>query len=217
MLISEMMTKDVATVTEDASLNHAFQILHDERHKVLPVVRDGKLVGLLSEKLLAEVRPSKATSLNVYEINYLMSRTKVRDVMLKLSEVFYTRPDALVEEAALALYTHDIGSLPVIQADKTVVGIITQTDIFKAFIRLMGVDHKGTRLSLDVPDGLGMVAKIAKIVAAAKINISNIGNYKKGNGRHEIVLRIDTKNTDELRTALEEHADAVITDVRVFE
>ncbi|MCL2576595.1 MAG: CBS and ACT domain-containing protein [Defluviitaleaceae bacterium] len=216
MLISEMMTKDVAVVTENASLNDAFQILHDRRHKVLPVVRDNKLVGLLSEKLLAEVRPSKATTLSVYEINYLMTRTKVKEVMLKLEDVFYTSPDALVEEAALAMYTHDIGSLPVVTDNKTVVGIITQTDIFKAFIRLMGVDHKGTRLSLDIPNDMGTVAKISKIMTDANINISNISNYDKGNGRHDMVLRIDTQSTDELITTLKE-AGVIVSDVRVFE
>jgi len=216
MLISEMMTKDVATVTEDASLNDAFQILHDRRHKVLPVVRKNKLVGLLSEKLLAEVRPSKATTLSVYELNYLMTRTKVSEVMLKLEDVFFTSPDALVEDAALAMYTHDIGSLPVVADDKTIIGIITQTDIFKAFIKLMGVDHKGTRLSLDIPNDLGIAAKIAKIITDAKINISSINSCDKGNDRHEMVLRIDTKNTDSLIPTLKD-AGVIVSDVRVFD
>ncbi|MCL1862083.1 MAG: CBS and ACT domain-containing protein [Defluviitaleaceae bacterium] len=203
MYVSEMMTTDVATVTEEASLNKAFQVLHDRRHKVLPVVRGTRLVGLLSEKLLAEVQPSKATTLSVYEINYLLTRTKVRDVMLKLEEVFTIHPEALVEEAALALYTHDIGSLPVILADKTVVGIITQTDIFKAFISLMGVDHKGTRLTVEVENDIGMVAKISRIFEEAGVNISHIGNYDKGANKQEIVLRVDTADTSEIEKTLD--------------
>jgi acetoin utilization protein AcuB len=151
----------------------------------------------------------------MHELNYLMSRTKVCDVMLKLEDVFVTSPNALVEDAALALYTHDIGSLPVVLEDNTVVGIITQSDIFKTFVHLMGVDHKGTRLSLDVPDDVGIVEKIAKIMADAKINISHIGNYDKGNGRHDIVLRIDTADTAEITSALE-GMGAKIADVRVF-
>jgi acetoin utilization protein AcuB len=216
MIISEMMTTDVATVTEDASLSKAFQILHDRRHKVLPVVCEGKLVGLLSEKLLAEVKPSKATSLSMHEISYLMSRTKVRDVMLKLEEVFFTNPDALVEDAALSMYTHDIGSLPVVLADKTLVGIITQTDIFKSFIALMGVNHNGTRFSLDVPNDVGVVGKIANLTAASGININHIGNYDKGNGRHEIVLRVDTLNAKELAKIFDE-AEITVSDIRKFE
>ena len=202
MRISEMMTTDVATVTEEASLTKAFQILHDRRHKVLPVVRGERLVGLLSENLLAEVKPSKSTSLSVYEINYLMTRTKVRDVMIKLEGVFTIGPDALVEDAALALYTHDVGSLPVVRADKTLVGIITQTDIFKAFITLMGVNHKGTRLSFEVENDIGIVAKISSIVAEAGVNISHIGNYDKGTVQ-EVVLRVDTLETSAITTALE--------------
>jgi len=215
MLISEMMTKDVATVAENATLNEAFQILHDKRHKVLPVVRGGKLVGLLSEKLLAEVKPSKATTLSVYEINYLMTRTKVSDVMLKPAEVFSTEPSALVEDAALEMYNHDIGSLPVIEADKTLVGIITQTDIFKAFMQLMGVEQKGARLSLDVPDGVGTVAKIAKILADANVNINNIGNYEKIGGRHEVVLRVDTNSPEDIIVSLSD-IGVLTTDVRIF-
>jgi acetoin utilization protein AcuB len=210
-----MMTKDVATVTEDAPLSTAFQILHDRRHKVLPVVRNGKLAGLLSEKLLAEVRPSKSTTLSVYELNYLMTRTKVKEVMLDFDDVYVTRPDALVEDAALAMYSMDIGSLPVVQKDKTLVGIITQTDIFKAFIKLMGVNNSGVRLSLDVQDDIGIIAKITKIITAENINITNIGNYDKGNGRHEIVLRIDSQNTAALIPQLEA-AGATVSDVRVF-
>lgn len=216
MRVSEMMTTDVATVTEEASLNKAFQILHDRRHKVLPVVRGEMLVGLLSEKLLSEVRPSKATSLSVYEINYLMSRTKVRDVMLKLENVHYISPDALIEEAALALYNEDIGSLPVVRADKTVVGIVTQTDIFKAFIVLMGVSHKGTRISMDVFNDVGMTAKVCKIVTEAGINIDHISNYDRGNGKHNIVLRVNTLEADELVESLKA-AGVTIASLQVFE
>ena len=219
MLISEMMTINVATVDESATLSKAFQVLHDGRHKVLPVVRSGKLVGLLSEKLLAEVKPSKATALSVYELNYLLSRMFVKEVMLKYEDVYYTHPNALVEEAALAMYHFDIGSLPVVTDDNTLVGIITQTDIFKAFIKLMGVDHKSTRLAIDVPDDPGTVATIAKIIADTGINIGSICNYKKGNNRQEIVLKIassDKLKIDNVLATLK-NAGFNISEVRVFE
>ena len=189
MLVSEMMTTDVATVTEDASLNKAFQILYERRHKVLPVLKDGKLCGLLTERLLAEVRPSKATALSVYELNYLMSRTKVRDIMK--TDVFTVGADALIEDAASIMYTNDIGSLPVIKKDKTLVGIVTQTDIFKALIILMGVDNEGTRIALEVADDVGVIAKVSQILADNSINISSISNYNKGAKEQEIVLKLD--------------------------
>ena len=196
MLVSEMMITDVATVTENDSLNKAFQILYERHHKVLPVLKDGKLCGLLTERLLAEVRPSKATALSVYEINYLMSRTKVRDIMK--TDVFTVGPEALIEEAASVMYTNDIGSLPVVSQDRTLVGIVTQTDIFRALIILLGVDHEGTRIALDVPNDVGVVANISRIMAESGINISNIGSYVKKDNRHEVVLKLDTSDIGDL-------------------
>lgn len=200
MLVSEMMITDVATIGEEDSLNKAFQVLYERHHKVLPVIREDKLCGLLSEKLLAEVRPSQATTLSIYELNYLMSRTKVKDIMKK--DVFSVNPEALIEDAALIMYTNDIGSLPVIKKDKTLVGIVTQTDIFKALITLLGVDHEGTRIAVEVPDGVGVVANISQMLADAKINISSISNYVKDDGSHEVILKLDTLELGNLNERL---------------
>jgi len=194
MLVSEMMIKDVATVTEDASLNTAYQILYERHHKVLPVLKDGKLSGLITERMMAEERPSKATSLSVFEINYLMSRTKVRDIMKK--DVFTVGPEVLIEDAAYIMYTNNIGSLPVIRKDRTLVGIVTQTDIFKAFIVLMGVDQEGTRIELEVQNDVGVVANISRILVEDGVNISSISSYTKGDKLHEIVLKLDILDAD---------------------
>ena len=189
MLVSEMMVTDVATVTEEDSLNRAFKILYERHHRVLPVLDDGKLCGLLTERMLAEVRPSKATALSVYELNYLMSRTKVRDIMKK--DVFTINPEALIEDAASIMYTNGIGSLPVVRKDKTLVGIVTQTDIFRALIILMGVDLEGIRIAIDVQDDVGVIANISQILADEKINIISISNYLKSDRRHEVVLKLE--------------------------
>jgi len=190
-----MMTKDVATVTGEASLNKAFQILYEKKHKLLPVVRDNKLIGLLNEKLLAEVRPSKSTALSMHEINYLMSRTKVHEIMK--TDVFTISPDAIIEDAALAMYLNEVGSLPVVLPDKTVVGIITQSDIFKAFIELMGVNDRGTRISLEVADSIGVIANISRILAEANVSINHISNFSKGS-KQELVMRIDVLDASEI-------------------
>lgn len=200
MLVSEMMITEVATVKEDDSLNKAFQILYERNHKVLPVLKEGKLTGLLTERLLSEVRPSKATALSVYELNYLMSRTKAKDIMK--TDVFTVSPEALIEDAASIMYTNDIGSLPVIKRDKTLVGIVTQTDIFKALIILLGVDHEGTRIALDVPDGVGVVADISKTLAEAGINILSISNYLKPDSRHEVILKLETSEIGDITERL---------------
>ena len=200
MLVSEMMITDVAAVSENDSLSKAFQILYERHHKVLPVLRDDKVCGLLTERLLAEVRPSKATALSVYELNYLMSRTKVRDIMK--TDVFTVNPDALIEEAASIMYTNDIGSLPVIKKDRTLVGIVTQTDIFKALIILLGVDHEGTRIALDVPNDVGVVANISNILSKEGINIGSISNYAKADKRHEVILKLETTDIGDIAEKL---------------
>lgn len=209
MLVSEMMATNLATVTEEDSLNKAFQVLYERRHKVLPVVREGKLCGLLTERLLAEVRPSKATSLNVYEINYLMSRTKVKDIMRK--DVFSVVPDAVIEEAAFIMYSNDIGSLPVVNEDNTLVGIVTQTDIFKALVVLLGANHKGTRIAVDVPDDVGVMANITRMLADAGININSISSYVKPDKRHEVVLKLETSNPADIPEKLAQAGYRVTT------
>lgn len=201
MLVSEMMITDVATVAENDSLNLAFQILYERGHKVLPVIKNGKLCGLLTERLLTEVRPSKATSLSVYEINYLMSRTKVKDIMK--AEVFSVGPNALIEEAANIMYTKDVGSLPVVNEDNTLVGIVTQTDIFKALSLLMGVGKKGARIALDVSDSVGVLANITRIVTDSKINIDSVCSFNKEEGKHEVILKLDATDIGDIPERLE--------------
>ena len=202
MLVSEIMSTNLATVTEDDSLSKAFQVLYERGHKVLPVVRGVELCGLLSERLLAEMQPSKATSLSVYEINYLMSRTKVKDIMRK--DVYTVSPESAVEEAAHIMYTNNIGSLPVVDKDNSLVGIVTQTDIFKLLVILLGANREGTRIALDVPDGAGVVANITRILADADININSIGSYGTGGERHAIVLKLETSEPGDIPKKLED-------------
>lgn len=189
MFVSELMTKDVAMVSADASVSKAFQILYEKKHSQLPVVDGDKLVGLVTEKLLAEVSPSKATSLSVFELNYLLSKTKVKDIMK--TKIFTVGPDALIEEAALLMYSNDIGSLPVVKADKTLIGILTRLDIFHAFVEILGVNDKGTRISLEVEDHVGIIADVAKILKEKNLSIRHISNYSKQD-REELVIRVDT-------------------------
>lgn len=192
MFVHDIMTKDVFYVEADASVNRAFQVCYEHKHSQLPVVEGKKLVGLITEKLLAEVSPSKATSLSVYEINYLLSKTKVSDVMIK--KVFSVSSDALLEEAALIMYNENIGILPVVD-DGNLCGIITRLDIFKAFIEIMGVKDKGTRIALEVEDHVGVIHRVSEILKDSGINILHISNFDKG-GVVEIVLKISAIEVD---------------------
>ncbi len=209
MYIKNRMTKDVATVSPDDSISKAFQVLTEKNHSQLPVVdKNNKLVGFITEKLLAYVSPSKATTLSVFEINYLLSKTKVSDIMKK--DIFTIHPNALIEEAALIMTTNDIGSLPVIEDDKTLVGIVTRLDIFKSFIEIMGVNDPGTRIALEVEDESGTLAEISSIIKKNGANINHVTNYVSGD-KVEVIVRVNILDVDNIIKELEEKGYSILS------
>ena len=188
MYVSERMTRYPATVMPNYSVSKAYQIMTEGHYSQLPVVdSDNKLIGLVTEKLLAEVNPSSATSLSVYEINYLLSKTKVQDIMK--TGIFKINKDALIEDAAIIMKENRISSLPVVEGDNYLAGIITRTDIFKAFIDIMGVKATGTRIAITTEDKVGVLADITSILAQHNINIRNITNISE-NGKSEITIKV---------------------------
>lgn len=188
MYVSERMTRYPATVMSNYSVSKAYQIMTEGHYSQLPVVdSDNKLIGLVTEKLLAEVNPSSATSLSVYEINYLLSKTKVQDIMK--TGIFKINKDALIEDAAIIMKENRISSLPVVEGDNYLAGIITRTDIFKAFIDIMGVKATGTRIAITTEDKVGVLADITSILAQHNINIRNITDISE-NGKSEITIKV---------------------------
>nr|MBC7244422.1 CBS domain-containing protein [Chloroflexota bacterium] len=175
MLIRERMTHNPITVREDTSLYDALKIMRDNKVRRLPVLnKDGKLVGIVSEKDLLYASPSPATSLSVWEINYLTSKITVRELMTK--EVITICEDCPLEEAARIMVDNKIGGLPVMRGDQ-LVGIITETDLFKVFLELLGARAQGTRFTLLVPERKGMLAAMAQEVAKMGGNIVALGTF----------------------------------------
>jgi acetoin utilization protein AcuB len=206
------MNTNVITITEDASISKAFKLMMEHGFSQLPVVRDGILVGLVTEKVLTEVSPSKATSLSVYEINYLLSKTKVKDIML--TEVITVDPDMLIEEAAVLLRSNDIGSLPVVIENNELVGILTRTDLFDAFIEFLGANDHGTRISLEVKDELCNLAYIASIIKQYCINIQHVSNYTVKEGQSEIIIRLNTTEVDDLVNSLKNRGYNILSIIK---
>lgn len=172
MSVSDFMTKTVVTVDSQTPIFDAVDLMKQHDIHRLPVVDDGKLVGLITEGTIAEATPSKATSLSVYEMNYLLNKTTVADIMLK--KVTTIEPDALLEDAISVMRSENVGVLPVMD-DDTLVGIITNNDIFDAFLKITGYHDGGTRVSIEITDDhVGVLADVTKLLADHQMSILTI-------------------------------------------
>jgi acetoin utilization protein AcuB len=154
MQVKDRMTPNPVTVTEDSSFEDALHLMKEKKVRRLPVVdKKGRLVGIVADKDLFSASPSPATSLSVFEVHYLLSKMKMKSLMTK--RLITVGIDCPLEEAARIMVDHKIGSLPVLKENK-LVGIITETDIFKTFVEILGGRDKGLRLTLDVTEKKGL-------------------------------------------------------------
>ncbi|MBR6522115.1 MAG: CBS domain-containing protein [Oscillospiraceae bacterium] len=194
MYVKDKMTANPYTIRPNSSISDAFSIMKDYGFHQLPVVKNGKLVGMLTETELQNVTPSKATSLSVYEINYLLSKLDVGQAMN--TDVVTIEADALLEKAAVLMRNHDIRALPVMDGKK-LVGIITQSDIFDAFIDLMGARSAGARVEVEVPNKAGVGVEIMKIIAESNVNILHMALHNSPDVG-EFNLKLDAEDAGEI-------------------
>lgn len=174
MFVGERMSRPVIFLTPDMPVHDALDLFKKERIRRAPVVKDGKLVGIVSEKDLLNASPSPATTLSIWEMHYLLSKITVAEVMTK--NVITVTEDTPIEEAARIMADNKIGGLPVMR-DGQVVGIITETDLFKIFLELMGARQKGLRVTVLVEDKPGQLARITKAVADLGGNFIAFGQF----------------------------------------
>ena len=211
--VKDFMTKDVITCAPDDKISYIIDAMKSKNIHRLPVVdANHKLVGIITEGMIAGADNS-ATSLSIYELNYLLSKTQVSTLMIK--NVISIEEDQLMEEAAQKMLQNDIGCLPVIDANKKVVGILTQNDIFKSFLNVLGWEKEGSRITLEAKDEIGMLEKIANIFANHRINIYNIGVYESKDGIARMVIRSDAQDIDEMRNALNDAGFNVLKAVHI--
>lgn len=187
MYVKDHMTLDPITIDPDVTLLKALEIMGKNHFHRLPVVKDGRLVGLITEGLVNENSGKENTSLSIYELNYLLSRTYAKDIMI--TDVRTVSPDAWIEDAAEIMLQNEINVLPVVDGDNRVVGIITEKDLFKAFLKLTGYRKQGTRFVIKVEDKPGEFAKICKLFADNDANLENIGVYHSKVRGVETVVR----------------------------
>jgi len=214
MYVKNEMTTDVVTVFPEASLTLAFQLMVESGYSQLPVIKDNKLIGMITEQVLSEFSPSKATTLSVYELNYVLSKTKCKDIMIK--DPLTCTKDMFIEEAAILLRDNDIDAIPVVNENNTLEGIITRTDIINAFLQIVGANDIGTKIIIEAIDELGTISKISSIIKEHGINITNITNYfyKDGSGNGEIIIRVRTTDSDELIEDLKNNGFNIISVVK---
>ena len=213
MFVINRMTKNPMTVTADTKVDEVAHLMKKHNFRRLPVVDDGKLVGFLSDSDLMRVAPSPATTLSRYEINSLLAKICVRDIMKK--DVVSVNVGATIEEAALIMYKKKIGGMPVVSNMGAVVGVITETDIFKTFVDVMGLADGKTRITLEVTDKIGVVKDIAEIFGQAGVSIDSLITCKKEDNKYEIVIRGDITNIDDIKAKLEAKGYKVIHTVKI--
>jgi len=162
MLVKNWMSKKVITIDENDSMQDAINLIKQNKINMLPVMKKDKLVGIVTDRDLKKASASDATTLDVHELLYLISKIKIKDIMSKkpLTVLF----NFTIEETASLLLENNISGAPVVDNDKKIVGIITQADIFKVIISLTGIAKKGIHFGLKVKDLPGSIKEVADII-----------------------------------------------------
>lgn len=214
MLVKDRMTPNPIVISPDASHPEAMRILHKEKFRYLPVVdKAGKAVGMVTETDLVHAAPSSATSLSIYEMNYLLANLTVKDVMS--SPVITVAEDAPIEEAARLMIDKGIGCLPVMRGDQ-LVGVITETDIFRTFVEILGGGDNVLRVTLRSPNMPGELARLANLIAKLGGNLHTIAAFHGEDPRHVyFTFRLDGVEEDVLVPALKEAGEQVVHVCRV--
>jgi acetoin utilization protein AcuB len=205
MFVRDRMSSPAVTITPDTSLQAALTLMHEHRFRRLPVADEkGRLVGIVSERDLLYASPPPATLLSGLELNHLLAGRRVDEIMT--SNVLTATPDTFVEDAARLMVDHKVGGLPVVDGDNQVVGVITETDVFKAFIELYRAGHAGLYLTLKVPDRAGLMVELSKAVLGSGGEIVGLSSsYDEASGKYRLVIKgqeIDKKRISALLTSL---------------
>ena len=209
MLVKNWMCREVITIEEKESMQTAVSLMKENDIRMLPVMKDNKLVGIVTDRDLKRASASDASSLEVHELFYLLSKIKVKDIMTK--NPITVPEDLTVEETAEILLENKISGVPVVGQSGKVVGTITQTDLFKVLISLTGVGSRGIQYAFELDDRPGSIKEIADIMRNFGGRIASIMSTTNGTskGKRKVFVRgfgIDRKNLDALKRELDKKA-----------
>jgi acetoin utilization protein AcuB len=164
MLVKDWMTKEVITVEEDVSIMKASRLMKQKGFQHLPVVRQGGLTGIVSDRDLKEAQPSKATTLDIHELYYLLDKLQVKKVMTKNPHT--VSGDETTDKAAALMLKHDISALPVVDQRGDLQGIITKGDVFRAMVTVSGIYQAPLQLCVEIEDRPGSIRKVTDVIRA---------------------------------------------------
>lgn len=209
MLVKDRMTPNPTTVTPDTPFFEAMRIMGERKFRHLPVVdRREKLVGIVTQTDLLHASPSPATALSVSEVNYLLANLRIREVMT--SPAITVADETPLEEAARVMVENRIGCLPVMRAGK-LAGVLTETDIFKSFVEVLGGEDATLRVTLRVPDVRGELARLAGVLAALGANICSVAAFRGADPEHAyLVFRLEGVDEEVLVPAVESAGEEIV-------
>ena len=202
MLVKDWMSKKVITVEESDVLSEAINTLKRNKIRRLPVMKGEKLVGIVSDRDIKEASPSKATSLDIWEVHYLMSKIKVKDIMTR--GPLTIGPEVSIEKAAMIMHDNKIGGLPVLDEKNKLIGILSEQDIFEALINITGARISGMRVSVVAPDEAGSIKEICDHMRKFEFKCISILTTKVGveEGKRKVMIRFQA-NSDDISNILQ--------------
>ncbi len=196
MFVRDIMTKNPVSIKPDATLRELLTLMTEKTFEAIPVRSNGKVIGIVTDWDIVTNSPRAEGS------DYL-NTTKVKDIMARCVET--VREDEIIEMAAYHMYFHDLDALPVVDKDGQLIAIVTQNDVFRTLVSLMGLRAKGTRITLEVPDQVGVLADITGTVSGMGINIASMStNVPPGAPSGLVILRVKTGEVDGLVKKLSE-------------
>jgi acetoin utilization protein AcuB len=201
MFVGERMSRPVISVTPEMPINDILAMFRKEHIRRAPVIKDSKLVGIVSERDLLNASPSSVTTLSVWELNYLISKVTVKNVMAK--KVVTVEQDTPIEGAARVMADKKIGGVPVVSGTN-VVGIITETDLFKILLELMGARQKAWRVTATIAEKPGTLAKLTQAIAQNGGNFISFGMFAGPDSNSRVVtFKVDGLDKNRIREVLE--------------
>ena len=216
MLISDCMTRHPVLAPSSMTASEAQQVMAENGIRHLPVIDGGKrLAGLLTRTSFS-LKADALSSLNVWEISRYLGDLKVNQIMVRAKDLVTITPDRTAERAAAIMTEKKIGCLPVVDGDNSVIGIVTEVDLLRAFQELLGLAAKGVRVTVRMPNRQGEFVRLMNVLAQRKWGVWGVGTYpeRKQPDRYNALVKIGDVSEADVREALSVLSDHEIIDIR---